>query len=240
MVYVTGSILWGLLSAGIFTLLTAINRTFEQANGYAGVVFIVLIVVGVIYALIFTLSVVLRRESIIPTRKILIKYLVKPSESIAKRIGLDTNKLVRSFILLSNEFIEKELTHNRKKVKRVLILLPHCIQLSSCMFRITTNVFNCRKCGKCVVARFLTLSEQFAIDLFVSTGGTMARKTVEDRRPDLILAVACERDLLSGIKDTIGVPVIGILNERPNGPCYNTTVDPASVENVLKKIALER
>ena len=37
--------------------------------------------------------------------------------------------------------------------------------------------------------------------------------------------MACERDLTSGIADVGNIPVIGIINDRPNGPCYNTVVD---------------
>ena len=39
---------------------------------------------------------------------------------------------------------------------------------------------------------------------------------------DLIVACACERDLLGGIFDVRHSPVFGILNRRPNGPCRST------------------
>jgi hypothetical protein len=162
------------------------------------------------------------------------KYLVKASQSIAKRIFMDANKAVRSFIKLNNEFVLKEM--RAKPAKRVLFLLPHCIQLNSCSFKITSDIQNCRKCGKCVVSSFIELSDTFKFDLYVSTGGTMARLVVKDKMPDLILAVACERDLLSGIRDTLMFPVIGILNERPHGPCYNTTVNPDAVKAVLQRV----
>ena len=241
LLYVSGGILWGLCAAAVFTVMVALSRWIPFLRNWAGTVFIALIAVGCVYALIMTLSILMRREviSLIPTRKLWIKYQIKVMESITRRIGMDPDKAVRSYITLSNEFIVKKLDRDLKngvKAERVLILLPHCIQLNSCGFRITSDVYNCRKCGKCVVASFLQLSERFGFDLIVSTGGTMARKAVKDKQPDIILAVACERDLLSGIKDTISLPVIGILNERPNGPCYNTTVDPAAVEAVLRTV----
>jgi hypothetical protein len=149
---------------------------------------------------------------------------------------VNPDKAVRSFITLNNEFIIRKLQKKKKDPERVLILLPHCIQLNSCSFKITSDINNCRKCGKCVVSGFIDLSTRFGFDVFVSTGGTMARKVVIERRPDIILAVACERDLLSGIKDTLALPVLGILNERPNGPCYNTTVSPLAVEGMLMRV----
>lgn len=239
--YVSGGLLWGFVSASVFTVLVAAARALPMLRGIAAPVFICMMLIGAVFALIMTISILMRREliSFIPTRKLWIKYLIKVSESLSKRIGMDPDRTVRSFITLSNEFIAKQLEKDikeGKKAERVLILLPHCIQLNSCVLRITSDVRNCRKCGKCVVASFLTLSERFGFDMVVSTGGTMARKAVYEKRPNLILAVACERDLLSGIKDTINMPVIGILNERPNGPCYNTTVDPHAVEKVLNSI----
>jgi hypothetical protein len=45
--------------------------------------------------------------------------------------------------------------------------------------------------------------------------------------------VACELDLTTGIQDTYPIPVIGILNERPNGPCINTRADIDKVRNAI-------
>ena len=64
----------------------------------------------------------------------------------------------------------------------------------------------------------------------VATGGTLARQMVKQIRPTAIVAVACERDLTSGIQDVFPLPVVGVLNERPFGPCFNTRVDIKRVE----------
>ena len=68
----------------------------------------------------------------------------------------------------------------------------------------------------------------------VVTGGTLARSVFITLRAQAVLAIACERDLTSGIQDTYPLPVVGVLNERPEGPCFNTTVDLAKVEAALK------
>jgi hypothetical protein len=46
--------------------------------------------------------------------------------------------------------------------------------------------------------------------------------------------VACERDLTSGIRDTHPLPVHGILNDRPEGPCLNTVVRLDLIEQALQ------
>jgi len=239
-IYLSGGIIYGLLCTAVFTVMVVLSRLYSPMREYAGLTFIILLAVGVLFAALITVSVLMRKELIpfISTRKLWISYLVKAAQSVAKRIFMDPDKTVRSFINLSNEFIIKEVVSKRgvQDIKKVLFLIPHCIQLHSCVFRITSDIRNCRKCGKCVVKSFIELAEKYGFDLFVSTGGTVARKAVLERKPNLVLAVACERDLLSGIKDIIALPVIGILNERPNGPCYNTTVDPVAVEAVLAKV----
>lgn len=115
----------------------------------------------------------------------------------------------------------------------LLLLLPHCLQVSDCEVRITHNIANCKKCGKCEIKDLIDISEKGGLRLFVATGGTIARRVVKEARPEAIIAVACERDLSSGLVDTYPLPVIGILNERPFGPCVNTRVDLGKVEEAI-------
>ncbi len=118
--------------------------------------------------------------------------------------------------------------------KKILVLLPHCIQNSKCDVRLTFDVFKCKRCGKCKIKDLIELAEKYGVAISVATGGTIARKVVKEVRPDAIVAVACERDLSSGVVDTYPLPVIGITNERPNGPCIDTTVDLQKVEKAIE------
>jgi hypothetical protein len=74
-----------------------------------------------------------------------------------------------------------------------------------------------------------------ALPFVIATGGTLARKAIVEHKPELIVAVACERDLAAGIYDMRRLPVIGLLNERPEGPCKNTRVDMAALEALLNR-----
>jgi len=132
-------------------------------------------------------------------------------------------------VKLNNYLVMKE----NKEVKKILLLLPHCIQNSKCDIRLTFDVFRCRRCGNCKIAELISLAEKRGVCISIATGGTIARKVVKEVRPDAIVAVACERDLSSGIVDTYPIPVIGILNERPFGPCVDTTVNLQKVEDAI-------
>ena len=76
----------------------------------------------------------------------------------------------------------------------------------------------------------MALSEKYHVPVSVATGGTLARKIVVEKKSEIIIGVACERDLTSGIQDSYPIPVLGVLNRRPFGPCLNTDVDLELVE----------
>lgn len=138
----------------------------------------------------------------------------------------------RLVINLNNRLIES----GRTPATRVLLLLPHCLQIDECKIRLTHNILNCARCGKCEIKDLISLAEEYDLKLFVATGGTLARRIVKDSRPEAIIAVACERDLSSGIADTYPLPILGIPNERPFGPCLNTRVDIEKVKKAIRTV----
>ncbi|MDZ4181635.1 MAG: DUF116 domain-containing protein, partial [Candidatus Cloacimonadaceae bacterium] len=77
--------------------------------------------------------------------------------------------------------------------------------------------------------------DKYNVFAAVATGGSLARKLITDQRPDVIIAVACHRDLVDGVRDAWQFPVYAVLNERPNGPCFETTVSLSTIEFAIKK-----
>jgi uncharacterized protein len=152
-----------------------------------------------------------------------------------KLVGLKREQVQHAFVAVNNELVMAH-CRNGQRPRRILLLMPHCIQDKDCAVKITHNVENCKRCGKCAIKDLLHLAEKYHVDLAVATGGTIARRIVVEKRPDLIIAVACERDLTSGIQDTTPLPVYGIFNQRPFGPCLNTQVSVAHVESVLDEV----
>lgn len=153
-------------------------------------------------------------------RHILIRILLPLMEMVAKAAGIDRSLVRRSFIKVNNEFV----VSNYRPVppERLLLLLPHCMQASSCSHRLVNSLTNCAACGKCQVSFLHKLSQKYGFNAAIATGGTIARRIVVECRPKRIVAVACERDLTSGIQDCYPIPVFGVLNERPFGPCHDT------------------
>ena len=164
----------------------------------------------------------------------LIKFLFPVAVRIGKIFGIKRRQIEGSFVAVSNLIFIK--SGIKVPANRLLILSPHCLQLSTCPHKITRDPNNCKRCGGCNVGDLMKLSEEFGFTFFVATGGTLARQMVKKIRPQAVLAIACERDLMSGIQDVYPLPAVGVLNIRPNGPCNNTRVDMDEVRRVLQRI----
>lgn len=150
---------------------------------------------------------------------------------VGRLIGIEKEKILRSFIAVNNYLVRcKKLI---LKEEQIMLLVPHCLQNSDCPHKITVDVNNCKECGKCKVGELKKLAREHGAILKVATGGTLARKFIEENKPRGVIAVACERDLSSGIHDMGFLPVMGVLNCRPNGPCFNTDVELERVESAL-------
>ena len=143
--------------------------------------------------------------------------------------------LIRKFYIDFNNIMVNALGR-KYSPKNVLILLPHCLQYSECGYKITNNTNNCKRCGRCTIGDILKTAEGRRVEVRIVTGGTAARNIIKELRPRLILAVACERDLTSGIVDVGKIPVIGLINDRPNGPCYNTCINVDILKQRLDEI----
>lgn len=166
-------------------------------------------------------------------RRIVLGTLFPITSAACELFHLPRGQMERFLVQENNRMVLREL---KTKPNRILLLMPHCLQYSGCKWRITGKESHCKRCGKCVLTGLSELAEKYHAKLAIATGGNMARTIVEDYRPDFIIATACERDLASGLKDTVAIPTFGILNERPHGPCFDTTVDVQKIERLLQSL----
>jgi len=132
---------------------------------------------------------------------------------LGSRLGIPYDRLAHSFVRVSNALIG--IRPRNIKPKSILILLPRCLE-------------------KNLQHRILSFSRQKNIPVYIVPGGELARRLVVEKQPRAIIGVACERDLLSGIKDLkADLPIIGIPNLRPEGPCKNTLIDFQELEKAV-------
>ena len=206
------------------------GRGFSVFMGWVLGVVLILFTLG-----IFFLVAIIARGREVPGagrfRGVLIRFFLPVITFLGRLFGIPEDDIRRSFIEINNELVRSSFF--KAPPKRILVLMPHCIQRDDCPHRITVNVKNCRQCGKCDFSDLTGIADRLGVEMTVATGGTLARRVIVETRPELIVGVACERDLSSGIVETYPIPVIGVLIDRPEGPCMNTRVN---VENVSKAL----
>ncbi len=168
----------------------------------------------------------------------LINVLFPMAVMIGRVFGFRRRKIERSFIEVSNQIIHQR--HIRVPADKLLVVTPHCLQLATCPHKITRDPHNCKHCGGCDIGALVDLADEMGFHFFIVTGGTLARQTVKKIRPKAVLAIACERDLTSGIQDVYPLPAVGVLNIRPNGPCFNTHVDVEQVRSEIEKFLIKK
>ena len=161
-----------------------------------------------------------------------VKALFPIAATLSQVLQFNRNRLRTSFVKVNNALTKAQ--SKRIKGDRILILLPHCLQIDKCNRKITNDVNNCVRCGRCPVGSLVDLGERYGLKIEVVNGGTLARRRVQLFRPSGIVAVACERDLTFGIQDVHPIPVYGVINDRPHGPCVNTCVDMELVEEAIR------
>lgn len=89
----------------------------------------------------------------------------------------------------------------------LLLLVPRCL-------------------SRATLDRVLEAAGQRDVPVFVATRGQLARRVIRERRPRAVVAVACERDMVTGLHDVAGrVPVLGLTMTLPAGPCKDAELD---------------
>lgn len=166
-------------------------------------------------------------------RGISVRLLLPLMTLVGRAAGIPKQRIRASFVKVNNELVAGSV--GTFSPAELLLLMPHCLQRSTCAMRLTYDINNCKRCGLCPIDGLLDLAARYGVSLAIATGGTIARRIVVQKRPRLILAVACERDLAAGIQDTYPLPVFGVMNERPHGPCLDTQVTLPHLEAALRR-----
>jgi len=123
------------------------------------------------------------------------------------------DRMGNSFVKVSNA-VARALKVQGKR-ERVLVLLPRCLKVEQ-------------------IKEINAFGKEHDVYVHTVSGGELARKRVKELKPTAVVGVACERDLVSGIRDVgIKLSVIGIPNERPDGPCVNTYVNMDEVKKAV-------
>lgn len=143
-------------------------------------------------------------------------FILPKTVWLGGKLGISRDRVGNSFIKAHNLLVKVHTV--TLDPDRVLILLPRCLK------REAKNQI-IKKAG----------GNPFKI--ITAGGGEEARTAIKRYRPSFILALACERDLMSGLKDVAKrIPVLAIPNKRPEGPCKNTHIPLNELDDALQFI----
>ena len=132
---------------------------------------------------------------------------------LGRVLSINKDRLAHAFIRTNNALVR--LAPQGIASQRVLILLPRCLRKEQ-------------------LDQARTLAGTRGVEIAIVAGGEQARQRIREKRPSVVIGVACERDLLSGIRDVRHkLSVLGIANTRPNGPCRDTQIDLTELEGAL-------
>ncbi len=134
-------------------------------------------------------------------------------ERFAKLFGVSKDRVGYSLVEIHNA-----LSSHRRRIEsngRILCLAPRCIERSNIdEIRATVSAYDC--------------------DFYVAPNGALARQKIVQLKPAAIIGIACERDLVTGIRDVgYQLPVIGIANKRPLGPCKGAFIDIEELRSAI-------
>lgn len=229
-----------ILTAGFFGIalhsysqlgLSALNTAFYAI--FAATV--IILVISWIMVLMATHQKIANRALRLYLKWMLFNIYFYLAKWLGKALFQNKSLLQESFLHFNNEIV---LTNNTGiAMQRILVLLPHCLQSSTCKIRITTDLNDCAACGQCDIAAVKAAVAKYPVQSAIATGGSLARKLIKDTNPDVIIAVACHRDLVEGVRESWSYPVYALLNERPKGPCFETTVSVAAIEFAISKFS---
>jgi hypothetical protein len=208
-------VVWYLIRPRIVQLSASLTNLVEWAIIGFALASLTLFVLEIISVLGF-------KKSMFPYRwrEKFILFLLPKTIWLGSKLGISRDRVGNSFIKVHN-FITKGFAGNLD-ADRLLILLPRCLKRETrnqIMNRVNGNGFKVVTAG----------------------GGEQAREAIKQYRPTFILALACERDLMSGILDVAEkIPVLAIPNKRPEGPCKNTDVYLDELDETLRFITDRR
>lgn len=208
LIILAGAFLWL-----IYPRLMAMSSMLPQLFAFAYLTFSAVLV---LWLAIFIVSAVFRwpiTPLIIVPR--LVNKLLAITITVGKALGLSADRITNSFLKIHNVLIHTR--PNRTTPEKLLLLLPRCLTKE-------TNKM------------LRELRDKYGFLMMTVGGGTEARQKIRELQPELIVAIACERDLYSGFKEVnVHIPVIGFPNRRPEGPCKNTCIDLAEIEATIKR-----
>ncbi len=158
---------------------------------------------------------------------------VRSLRPLAKRLGRE-EAWILSFCAWHNHRVREAFA--TRKARRVLVLLPHCIQWSRCAAAILDDLQHCYDCGKCVVGDFMLAALAGRWNSRITNRSHKAYREAREQRPELLVAVSCTDRLLKGLVKLPETPTYVIPLALPHGMCVDTDFSIAHLRAAMEAL----
>lgn len=146
--------------------------------------------------------------------------------------GTKERLALRGRLIALNNWVVRRLCR-RVEAAHLLVLLPRCLQRSGCSCDLIADLDACQRCGRCDVSALIRLRDATGVRFRLAGGGREAAELTRRADVHAVIACACERELVEGIRAAFPKPVLGVVNRTPEGFCRNTRVTVEQVAAVL-------
>jgi hypothetical protein len=166
-------------------------------------------------------------------------YWLKMLRPILGLFGLE-EALIRSFCEWNNQRVLDAL-QEKKHVKKLkpMLLLPHCIQATSCKAPVADNLQSCHRCGRCAAESVADGAAKMGWHAIISPRSRAAYADARKFHPNIIVAVACPDRLVKGLVNLPEIPSFAIPLELPHGMCIDTAFDIERLSAIMDAFAGE-
>lgn len=159
-------------------------------------------------------------RNLLPARLVergLLPRVMPLAERAGRWFGISRDRAGNAALRVYNALAAARIRPGGVRPDKLLVLLPRCLDKES-------------------MQGAMDLSARYGVPLFVAARGRYAREMIARVKPLAVVAVACERDLVSGVHDVASrLPVLGSTLGLPDGPCKNTTADLGSLEAQIRR-----
>lgn len=137
-------------------------------------------------------------------------------------------------------YMELKNTINKENFKRVpsnhrILFLPQCLRdVKNCKAELDGYGYECRNCGRCSIPRIQKAAEKLGYQIFITLGGTMVWKIINEKKPEAVVGVACFKELEMALSEVKKRKIPAQVIPLKKDGCRDTKVDARKVIEIIK------
>lgn len=153
-------------------------------------------------------------------------------------VGRSDAGFIRWLVDRNNRRVERRL--RRDAAASVLLILPRCVKRACCKVENGGSLRACVDCSECHLGDLARIADRYGVEALVAFRSHVAFAMARDRRPDLIIATACEDRLIKALRSVPEIPALLAPLTGMDRMCVNATFDLDWFETQLRRVAAGR